>query len=121
MIGMFPGERDGIRAWFDDCRAVVVEAPKVGHDAQTGQPPPAEEWGRAYPTLARLERLTFEQATAARVSDPVLGMMLVDLGIAAPTPPSRLAAAPLRLVRSSLSTVEAEHRVLWAPSSITWA
>ena len=93
MVGMLPDERDGIRAWFDDCRAVVVQARRVEHDAQSGQPPPAEQWGLAYPTLVRLEGLTFALASAARVSDPILGMMLVDLGIATPAPPSRLAAA----------------------------
>lgn len=92
LVGMFPAERRGIRAWFDDCRNVVAEFRRVEFDQSAGDAPLMQDWPGEYPTIARLTPQTWAQATEAHVSDPVLASLLTVLWDYAATPPSRLSA-----------------------------
>ena len=90
LVGMFPAERAGIRAWFDDCRNVVAEARRLKFDRMAGNMPEPERWPAEYPTVTRLGPLTWAEATAAHVDHRALRAILTALWGYTAVPPSRV-------------------------------
>ncbi len=92
LVAAFPAERDGIRAWFDDAYAVLVEGRRMRADARASDPPDRAAFAQRYPTTVRLSPQTWQEATAARVADPDARALLMTLWAYTSTPPSRLSA-----------------------------
>ncbi len=89
---LFPGERSGIRAWLDDARAQVVDFERFQRDLRAKQMHP-ESMAQDYPTMTRQIGQTWQEATAAHITDPRLASLLTILWMYTATPPSRLSAA----------------------------
>lgn len=89
---LFPSERSGIRAWLDDARAHVVDYERFQRDLRAKQMH-LESMAQDYPTMTRQIGQTWQEATAAHITDPRLASLLTILWMYAATPPSRLSAA----------------------------
>lgn len=89
---LFPTERTGIRAWLDDARSQVVDFDRFQRDMRAHRMRP-ESMAADYPTLIRMVGQTWQDATAAHVTDPRLASLLTILWVYTATPPSRQSAA----------------------------
>jgi phytoene dehydrogenase-like protein len=92
LIGHFPAEATGIRAYLDEVLAAYRDARRMEEDQATGRAPAISDFPARYPALTRISGETWEQMTAHHVADAharvVLGALWGYFGL----PPSQCAA-----------------------------
>lgn len=93
VIGHFPDQARGVRAWMDEQVAAHGAARRMSEDEAGGRRASMEAILDLYPALTRLSGETAEQTMARHVTDPlaraVLGALWGYFGL----PPSRLSSA----------------------------
>ena len=92
LIGHFPGQAVGIRAYLDEALAVYRDSRRLGEDQAAGRVPPLEELPARYPTLVRVSGETWKEMMARHLShahaQAALGALWGYIGL----PPSQCAA-----------------------------
>ena len=92
LVRLFPSQRDGIRALFDETWAALAQMRRLSLDALAERVPPPEGFAAQYPVLARLTGRSWAQQVSSRIDDQRLLGVLTILWAYAATPPSRLDA-----------------------------
>ncbi len=69
LIGHFPGEAAGIRAYLDEVAAVYRDYRRMGEDQAAGRMPAPAEFPARYPALSRVSGERWEQMMARHVAD----------------------------------------------------
>lgn len=109
LIGLFPDERDGIRAYLDETRALVTETRRMEEDARRGGIG-TDAFVQRYPLLARMSGETWAATIARHVRDARLQAVLGSFWPYGGLPPSSLSA-----LMGGLITGHAHDYGAWYP------
>lgn len=105
LIGQFPGEARGIRAYLDEALAIHRDIRRLGEDRAAGRGPDLADFPTRYPALVRVSGETWDQMMARHVAGTgvrkVLGALWGYVGL----PPSRCSA----LIGAAASASYHEH------------
>jgi prolycopene isomerase len=92
LIGHFPAEAAGIRAYLDEAFAAYRDSRRMEEDQAAGRMPALADFPARYPALARISGETWEQMMSRRVADTRARSVLAALWGYFGLPPSRCAA-----------------------------
>jgi len=92
LIGHFPAEAAGIRAYLDEAFAAHRDSRRMREDQAAGRTPALADFPARYPVLTRVSGETWEQMMSRHVADARARSVLAALWGYFGLPPSRLAA-----------------------------
>ena len=92
LIGHFPAEAAGIRAYLDEAFAAYRDSRRMAEDQAADRMPALPEFPARYPALTRISGETWEQMMARHVADARVRSVLAALWGYFGLPPSRCAA-----------------------------
>jgi len=92
LIGHFPAEAAGIRAYLDEAFAAYRDSRRMTEDQAAGQMPVLADFPARYPALTRVSGETWEQMMSRHVADARVRSVLAALWGYFGLPPSRCAA-----------------------------
>ena len=92
LIGHFPAEATGIRAYLDEAFAAYRDVRRMEEDQAAGRMPAPADFPACYPALTRISGETWEQMMSRHVADARVRSVLAALWGYFGLPPSRCAA-----------------------------
>jgi phytoene dehydrogenase-like protein len=92
LIGHFPAEATGIRAYLDEAFAAYHDSRRMEEDQAAGRMAAPADFPARYPALTRISGETWEQMMSRHVADPRVRSVLAALWGYFGLPPSRCAA-----------------------------
>ena len=120
LIGQFPDEKVGIRAYLDEASAVYRDTIRVYADGAAGRPAALEDFVTRYPTLVSVSGETWAQTITRHVDDPRLVAVLGALWPYTGLPPQLVAS-----VNGSVMSMPYGHHGGWYPEggsgAVAWA
>jgi phytoene dehydrogenase-like protein len=120
LIGQFPDEKVGIRAYLDEASAVYRDSIRVYADGVAGRPAALEDFVTRYPTLVSVSGETWAQTITRHVDDPRLVAVLGALWPYTGLPPQLVAS-----VNGSVMSMPYGHHGGWYPEggsgAVAWA
>jgi prolycopene isomerase len=76
LIGQFPDDASGIRAYLDEASAVYRDARRLDEDVTAGRPSSPDDFVARYPALVAVSSETWAQTISRHVTDPRLVAVL---------------------------------------------
>ncbi|MGP0109752.1 MAG: phytoene desaturase family protein [Acidimicrobiales bacterium] len=120
LIGQFPDEEVGIRAYLDEASAVCRATIRFYEDGVAGRPAVLEDFVTRYPTLVSVSGETWAQTITRHVDDPRLVAVLGALWPYTGLPPQLVAS-----VNGSVMSMAYGHHGGWYPEggsgAVAWA
>ena len=110
LIGHFPAEAAGIRAYLDEAFAAHRDSRRMEEDQAAGRLPALADFPARYPVLTRVSGQTWEQMMSRHVADARARSVLAALWGYFGLPPSRLAA-----VMGAVATASYHEHGGWYP------